>query len=328
MALADTLEAAWYGQRPSPWWSFPLAWLYGGVVRLRRAMYRSGWLRSEQLLVPVVVIGNLSVGGTGKTPLTIAVAETLRQRGFKPGVVSRGYGGSNRLPMLLGVAPDPAVVGDEPCLIHASGVTVAVGRDRPEAAALLIADGCDVVIADDGLQHYRLARDIEICVIDGVRRFGNQQLLPAGPLREPLSRMADVDFRVCNGGSAVAGEIPMHLEGDKACALIDGHFQALTSFAAQPVHAVAAIGHPQRFFDSLRRHGLEVIEHAFPDHHAFTASDLDFHDELPVLMTEKDAVKCQGFARPHEWSVPVRAVLPQGFLDALGDRVAACRVVR
>ncbi|WP_266159281.1 tetraacyldisaccharide 4'-kinase, partial [Dyella silvatica] len=207
MALADTLEAAWYGHRPSPWWSFPLAWLYGGVSYLRRQLYRHGWIRREHLSVPVVVIGNISVGGTGKTPLTIAIAETLRQRGFKPGVVSRGYGGSHQQPMLLDAAPDPAVVGDEPCLIRASGVAVAVGRDRPAAAALLIADGCDVVIADDGLQHYRLARDIEICVIDGVRRFGNQRLLPAGPLREPFKRLDSVDFRVVNGGQAHAGDV-------------------------------------------------------------------------------------------------------------------------
>ncbi|MFC5743470.1 tetraacyldisaccharide 4'-kinase [Dyella tabacisoli] len=325
MALADTLEAAWYGHRPSPWWSFPLAWFYGGVIYLRRALYRRGWLRSERLPVPVVVIGNLSVGGTGKTPLTIAVVDALRQRGFRPGVVSRGYGGSHRQPMLLDAAPDPAIVGDEPCLIRASGVPVAVGRDRPAAACLLIAAGCDVVIADDGLQHYRLARDVEICVIDGVRRFGNQRLLPAGPLREPLSRLSKVDFRVCNGGKAQAGDISMQLEGSSASALVDGHQQPLASFVGQSVHAVAAIGHPRRFFDSLRAHGLEVIEHAFPDHHTFSASDLDFRDELPLLMTEKDAVKCRHFARPHEWSVPVRAVLPQDFLDALSNRVDACR---
>ncbi len=165
----------------------------GSALRRRdspaRRLYRIGWLRSTRLPAPVVVIGNLSVGGTGKTPLTIAVVEALRARGYRPGVVSRGYGGSQREPLLLDDAPDPAHVGDEPCLIHASGAPVAVGRDRPAAARLLLDAGCDVVIADDGLQHYALVRDVEICVIDGVRRFGNGRLLPAGPLREPLGRL-------------------------------------------------------------------------------------------------------------------------------------------
>ncbi|OHC49433.1 MAG: tetraacyldisaccharide 4'-kinase, partial [Rhodanobacter sp. RIFOXYA1_FULL_67_6] len=161
MALIDTLESAWYGNGRVPWWAPPLAVLYGGVVRLRGGLYRTGVLRSVRLPAPVVVIGNISVGGTGKTPLTIAVAVALRARGYRPGVVSRGYGGSQREALLLGEAPDPARVGDEPCLIRASGVPVAVGRDRPAAARLLLDAGCDVLIADDGLQHYRLARDVE-----------------------------------------------------------------------------------------------------------------------------------------------------------------------
>lgn len=323
MALIDTLESAWYRGARAPWWTVPLAMLYGAVVRTRGLLFRHGVLRSVRLHAPVVVIGNLTVGGTGKTPLTIAVVEALRQRGHRPGVVSRGYGGTQREPILLGDAPDPAQVGDEPCLIHASGVPVAVGRDRPAAAQLLLDAGCDVVIADDGLQHYRLVRDVEICVIDGVRRFGNRRLLPAGPLREPITRLQRVDLRVCNGDAAEPGEYPMQLHGGEAVDLLDGHRQPLAAFRGQRVHAVAAIGNPQRFFDSLREVGIEVIEHAFADHHAFGPAELAFADGLPVLMTDKDAVKCAGFARPDWFRVPVRGQLPASFFDTLTARIEA-----
>jgi tetraacyldisaccharide 4'-kinase len=325
MALIDTLESAWYADGRAPWWTGPLAALYGGVIRLRGELYRSGVLRSVRLPAPVIVIGNLSVGGTGKTPLTIAVVAALRARGYQPGVVSRGYGGSQREPLLLGDTPDPAQVGDEPCLIHASGVPVAVGRDRPAAAQLLLDAGCNVLIADDGLQHCRLARDVEICVIDGVRRFGNRRLLPAGPLREPLSRLQQVDLRVCNGGIAEDGEYLMQLRGGDVVALEDGRSQPLASFGGQRVHAVAAIGNPRRFFDSLRAAGIEPIEHAFADHREFVATDLDFADGLPVLMTDKDAVKCRRFVQPHWWRVPVQADLPQAFYEALDVRLDGLR---
>lgn len=325
MALADTLAAAWYGQGATPWWTAPLAALYGGVTRLRRRLYRSGWLSSVRLPVPVVVVGNISVGGTGKTPLTIALADALRARGLRPGVVSRGYGGSEAGPVLLDASADPARFGDEPCLIHAAGTPVAIGRDRPAAARLLLDAGCDVILADDGLQHYRLRRDVEICVIDGARRFGNRRLLPAGPLREPLARLGEVDFRVCNGVVAESGEVPMRLEGGIARALHGSATQPLEAFRNQRVHALAGIGHPQRFFDDLRAHGLDVVSHPFPDHHAYTSGDLDFGDTAPLLMTEKDAVKCAAFAPPQAWAVPVRAVLPETFFDALAARLAQVR---
>ncbi|GGA18303.1 hypothetical protein GCM10010981_02660 [Dyella nitratireducens] len=208
-------------------------------------------------------------------------------------------------------------------MIRASGVPVAIGQDRPIAAQLLLDAGCNVVIADDGLQHYRLARDIEICVIDGARRFGNAWLLPAGPLREPMSRMAQVDFRICNGVHPQTGEIPMRLQGDSVRALSDGHEQPIANFSGKRVHAVAAIGNPQRFFASLAEHGLDVIPHPFPDHHAFMPADLTFGDDLPVLMTEKDAVKCWAFIQPHWWSVPVKAELPTSFYDDFYTRLAA-----
>ncbi len=318
MTLIDRLESAWYGNASAPWWASLLAALYGAFVRLRAWLYRRGLRRCVRLPVPVIVVGNISVGGTGKTPLTIALAAWLQARGHRPGVVSRGYGGTRREPQLLGADPDPLQVGDEPCLIHAGGVPVAVGRERPAAAKLLLAAGCDMLLADDGLQHYPLARDVEICVIDGVRRFGNRRLLPAGPLREPLGRLQRVDFRVCNGGSAEPGEYPMQLCGDELVAVSGDRRQTLAALRGQPVHAVAAIGNPQRFFDALRGHGLQVIEHAFTDHHRFVPEELDFGDHLPVLMTDKDAVKCRGFAQPHWWRLPVRANLPEAFYEALG----------
>ena len=328
MTLAERLESAWYGAGRAPWWTVPLSLLYGALSAWRRGLYRLGVLRSVRLSVPVVVIGNLSVGGTGKTPVTIAVADALRRRGYVPGVVSRGYGGSQVEPMLLDAQTDPSLVGDEPCLIRASGVAVAIGRNRPAAARLLIDAGCNVVIADDGLQHYALARDVEICVIDGVRRFGNGRLLPAGPLREPLSRLQRVDFRVCNGGVVAPGDVPMQLQGGLVRGLADDHVKPLADFAGQTVHAVAAIGHPQRFFASLRSQGLQVVEHAFPDHHAFKPGDLAFNDGSPVLMTEKDAVKCRAFAQPHWWTVPVRALLPPAFFDALEARLPRAQGAR
>ncbi|HVH33882.1 MAG TPA: tetraacyldisaccharide 4'-kinase [Tahibacter sp.] len=318
-------EQVWYHDAPPPPGWRLLARVYAGVVALRRWLYARGWLRSYKLARPVVVVGNISVGGTGKTPLTIALARALAARGLRAGVVSRGYGGTARGPLRVTADASPAEVGDEPLLIHlCSGVPVVVGRDRVAAAELLLSDdGIDVILADDGLQHYRLRRDIEICVIDGARRFGNRRLLPAGPLREPLSRLDRVDFRVCNGGLAHADEVQLHLRDDGATALLGGAHVALDSFAHRRVHAVAGIGNPRRFFDSLRACRIELVEHPFADHHAFVAEDLAFGDGLPVLMTEKDAIKCRAFAQAGWWQVAVQAQLPERFFDTLASRIRA-----
>jgi tetraacyldisaccharide 4'-kinase len=324
MKLADSLQLRWYEPSARPaWWTLPLAALYGALVRLRRRLYRGGALRSQRLAVPVVVVGNITAGGAGKTPLVIALVEGLRARGFQPGVVSRGYGGTERAPRLLASEPDPAQVGDEPALIALrTGAPVAVGANRPAAARLLLDQGVDVIIADDGLQHYALARDVEICVVDGARRLGNGRLLPAGPLREPASRLREVDFVVCNGGEPRADEIPMRLVADAAVSLADDAMRKpLAAFAGSRVHAVAGIGHPQRFFQSLREMDIEPIEHPFPDHHRYASADLAFGDELPVLMTDKDAVKCRAFAQPNWWRVPVTAALPESFPDAVAGRL-------
>ncbi len=322
-ARIEQIERVWYGGAAVPGWLRALVPLYRLLRWLHRAPYRYGLRRPRRLPVPLIVVGNLTVGGSGKTPLVIALVEALRADGFRPGVVSRGYGGSERGPLLVDDVVRPARVGDEPCLIRKrTGVAVAIGHDRARAAALLIERGVDVIIADDGLQNPALVRDLEICVIDGQRRFGNERLLPAGPLREPLSRLATIDFRVCNGGAAQTGEIPMRLVGEMAVPMTTATgTRPLESFAGQRVHAVAAIGNPARFFDGLRAQGIEVVPHGFADHHAFVVGDFAFGDDAPVLMTEKDAVKCLAFASPNFWCVPVRAELPAPFFEAIAARV-------
>jgi len=308
----------------------PLGWLFRLIAAGRRRAYALGWLQAWRAPVPVIVIGNITVGGTGKTPLTLALVERLRAAGWRPGIVSRGYGGEAEYP--LRVTPDSAaaVVGDEPLLLaRRAGVPVVVDPLRARGVRhLLSGSDCDLVVCDDGLQHYALARDIEIAVIDGQRGLGSGLPLPAGPLREPPSRLASVDFRVVNGDWLAAGERP----ADAATmTLTPGAWLPVgTGTAASPpsggaVHAVAGIGHPPRFFALLERLGYQPVPHPFPDHHAYAAGDLDFTPPLPVVMTEKDAVKCAGLARADTWFVPVQAMLPENFWQALLARLATWR---
>lgn len=321
--FALRLQRVWYDGEPVPFWLSALVPVYRALRAMHLAAYRFGFRRSVRVDAPVVMVGNLTAGGSGKTPLVIALVDALRARGLQPGVVSRGYGGSQRSAIVLDDVLDPCRYGDEPSLVRRrSGALVAVGRNRARAAALLVRRGATVVIADDGLQNPSLARDIEICVIDGQRRFGNERLLPAGPLREPLDRLARIDFRVCNGARAEAGEIPMRLVGEMAVAVAGtARARPISSFAKQRVHAIAAIGNPARFFAGLQARGLDVLAHPFPDHHAFVAGDLQFGDGLPVLMTEKDAIKCVGIAGEDVWCIPISAELPATFIDALLARL-------
>lgn len=325
MSFEQRINRIWYAGDAVPWWLAALVPVYRALSALRRMPYALGLRKPARIGVPVVVVGNLVVGGSGKTPLVIALVEALRERGWTPGVVSRGYGGSARGPRVLDDNSLPNEVGDEPCLIRRrTQVPVAIGSDRAQAAALLRRHGVDVVVADDGLQNPSFARDVEICVVDGRRRFGNGRVLPAGPLREPASRFATFDFRVCNGDAPQTGEVGMQLAGDVAMPLAgDVSARALDTFAGMRVHSVAAIGDPSRFFDALRARGIEVVAHPFPDHHAFVSDDLDFGDDLPVLMTEKDAVKCAAFARRNQYFVPVSVVLPEHFFDAVAAKLAA-----
>ena len=288
----------------------PLAGLFTALAGLRRVAYRLGVFRVTRLPVPVIVVGNITVGGTGKTPLTLWLVQRLRAVGFTPGVVSRGYGGQAAMwPQWVTPDSDPLQVGDEPVLIaHRAACPVAVAPLRVAAARMLLErTHCDVLICDDGLQHYALARDIEIAVVDGARQFGNGWRLPAGPLREPVTRLRTVDFVVMHGAPG-ATEFALRLELGQAWNLRDAaSVRDLTLFCGSTVHAVAGIGHPARFFAQLRAAGLQLIEHPFPDHHAYTPGDLNFSDSLPVLMTEKDAVKCRAFAAAHCWAVTAQA---------------------
>lgn len=294
----------------------PLSLLYRMIIALRRAAYRLGFLKTHSLPVPVIVIGNLAVGGTGKTPLVAWLADRLGQAGYRPGIVARGYGGlATQWPQLVRPDSDPAMVGDEAVMLRRkTGCPMAVGPGRAAAAhALLERSDCDLILSDDGLQHYALHRDIEIAVIDGVRRFGNGLCLPAGPLREPVKRLKQVDLVVANGPGE-AGEYPMDMQLTVVHPVQGGGAQrSLNSFRGQSVHAIAGIGNPERFFTALRQAGLRPEEHVFPDHHSFTPADLVFEDDRPVMMTEKDAVKCRNFAVDNCWYAPVTIAMPRGF---------------
>ncbi|EME8858457.1 tetraacyldisaccharide 4'-kinase [Enterobacter mori] len=303
----------WSGE--SPLWRLllPLSWLYGLVSGAIRLMYRLGLKRAWRAPVPVVVVGNLTAGGNGKTPVVIWLVEQLQKRGIRPGVVSRGYGGkATHYPLLLTADTTTAEAGDEPVLIYQrTGVPVAVSPVRSDAVqALLAGYAVDIIITDDGLQHYALARDKEIVVIDGVRRFGNGWWLPAGPMRERASRLQSVDAVIVNGGQAKPGEIPMHLQPGMAVNLLTGERKAVEQLPA--LVAMAGIGHPPRFFATLEQCGARPEKRVpLADHQALVEGQVDALT-VPgqsLIMTEKDAVKCRAFAKENWWYLPVDAEL-------------------
>lgn len=314
------LEKYWYKKNPLPKLLLPLSWLFCALVQLRRKAYASGLLKTHKIAVPVIVVGNITVGGNGKTPLVIWMVEFLKQLGYFPGIISRGYRGrAKHWPQQVRPDSDPEMVGDEAVLLaQRCDCPIAVGPSRvADARALLQHSDCDVIISDDGLQHYALDRDIEIVVIDGIRRFGNKYCLPAGPLREPLTRLEEVDMRICNGRGG-RGEFSMGMSIENAIKLNNrNQIESLDYFRGTPVHAVAGIGNPGRFFGGLRRIGLDVIEHPFPDHHRFTAKDIVFNDTLNILMTEKDAVKCKRFSTEHTWYIPAETKVDERFSQRL-----------
>ncbi|MED5509832.1 MAG: tetraacyldisaccharide 4'-kinase [Pseudomonadota bacterium] len=318
------LSDSWYRPHPVRWLLLPLSLLYRLISAARRSAYQRGWLTRHKMRVPVIVVGNISVGGTGKTPFVLWLCDQLKQAGYTPGIISRGYGGkAKQYPLDVRCDTATGEAGDEPVLIaRRSGCPVVVDPNRSAAAVhLLSQQACDVIISDDGLQHYALERDIEICLVDSERRFGNKLCLPAGPLREPIARLQSVDFVVYHG-EAASQRYQMQLEARRWHNLAEPEKQLpLTAFHEQEVHAVAGIGHPQRFFDLLCEQGIIVHPHAFDDHHDFHAADLDFADELPVLMTEKDAVKCQAFARPNHWYLPVTARIDDSLAQAILNKL-------
>lgn len=319
-------ERHWYRLSALSLALWPLSLLYRLLAALRRAAYRSGVLPAVKLPVPVIVVGNIVVGGTGKTPLVLALAAMLKKCGRRPGIVSRGYGGSAAAPMAVDAASPANLVGDEPLLLaRASACPVWIGRDRAKAALALLAahPDCDVLILDDGLQHYHLARDIEIAVEDG-RGAGNGLLLPAGPLREPAARR--VDAWVVNAAPAGNHDssFRMDLRGDEFFSLQQPSVGVrAAALAGKKLHAVAGIGNPQRFFDHLARLGLKTVNHPFPDHHAYAAGELDFAGCEALLMTGKDAVKCEAFSRAHWYALRVEAELAPAFFDFILAKLRA-----
>lgn len=338
MARFDT--HLWRGKHPLALLLLPLSWLYLALVLCRKLLYSKGLLQTRRVGAPVIMVGNLTVGGAGKTPLVIWLAQWLKARGHRPGVLSRGYGGALApgTARRVEIRDDPALVGDEPALLaRRTGCPVAVCSSRVKAAETLLRGGeCDILLCDDGLQHTALARDLEIVVIDGERGFGNGFFLPAGPLREPLSRLNAVDLVVVNAGAGGQKQAEGRFPGLSASSsprrfimeriplparsLRDGRERALADFRGEKVHAVAGISHPERFFSMLEGCGIALERHAFPDHHSFRPADLAFAggDGPPtLLMTEKDAVKCEGFRLENAWQVPVEARLSEDFEQAL-----------
>lgn len=320
------LQHHWYRVTPLHFILFPISLIFRTLVSVRRTLYRSGVLPSQKLPLPVIVVGNISVGGTGKTPLTLALAQQLIERGWHPLIVSRGYGGAAQQPQHVTANSDAQQVGDEPLLMARRELCpVWIGRDRSATAQLAMRahPQCDVVLCDDGLQHYRLQRDAEIAVVDAQRGFGNGWLFPAGPLREPVSRLKTVDAVVVNGNHAPVGQYLMRLNGEVFYNLLDPK-KIATAIAFQSLnnHAVAGIGNPQRYFDHLKSIGINFTPHAFPDHHAYTSSDLSFANCDAILLTEKDAVKCAAFAEKNYWVLRVDAQIDPALIDLITRKLS------
>jgi tetraacyldisaccharide 4'-kinase len=319
-AVFQAIEKTWY--RSSLWSVLlrPLSFIYGALVQLKAATYQFGILRRSDVGVPVIVVGNLTVGGSGKTPLVIWLVQWLDRAGYSPGVVSRGYRGrTTEFPCLVQDGSNPSLVGDEPLLVHQqTGCAVVTDKDRVRGARHLAGEcGVDIVISDDGLQHLRMHRTVEIVVVDGERRFGNGRLFPEGPLRESPSRLNTVDFVVTNDGPTLSGEYQMRATINEAVHLMTGEKWPLSQFAEKKVYAIAGTANPAKFFSDLRLAGLTLTARGFPDHHSYQRSDLSDLHLSTVLMTSKDAVKCRPIAGPDWWAVPQTTEVDDSFEQAL-----------
>ena len=312
----------WYRHSILSYLLLPLSWLFWLIIIFRHWLYQKKIKTACHFPVSIIVVGNITVGGTGKTPFVIWLANLLVKQGFRPGIISRGYKAQKlREPRLVTTTSKVTESGDEPLIIaRHTNRPIVIAHNRCQAIKLLTEQhNCDIIISDDGLQHYALARDIEIAIVDGQRKFGNGFLIPAGPLREPISRLKSVDFVVYN-------TIDMHLRPAIMLAAVDNSKQHLNieKLRNQTIHAVAGIGNPQRFFTTLRNLGLQIIEHPFPDHHNFKPKDINFCKDALVIMTEKDAVKCAQFADQRHWFLPVNAELEQDFTNNLLSRISDC----
>jgi len=326
--LERWIHSVWYESASSGWPLIPLSWLYQSVISIRKFAYSRRLRSSFKANAKVIVVGNITAGGVGKTPLVVWLCETLQNKGYKVGVITRGYGGSLDESTHVTERHLPSEVGDEALMLaQRLNLPVVSGRNRAASARLLQSMGVDMIVADDGLQHYALHRDIEICVVDGQRLFGNGRLLPAGPLRERVSRLQNVDV-VVRHVATLESEGSMTLGNPTVWQLVTDATQALSAFSGQAVHAVAGLGNPARFFASLEEAGLKIIRHSFPDHHAYRPEDVEFGDQLPVLMTDKDAVKCKAFARDCFFAVRVDAQLSSDVEAAIIAKVNALEVQR
>ena len=319
------VEQYWQTRNWLAWVLYPVSLLFCSIVELRRFCYRLGFVRQVKLDAPVVIVGNITVGGTGKTPATIHLVNECLARGYRPGVISRGYRGQSTVwPRNVYPDSDPNEVGDEPVLIaRQTKCPVVVGPDRVAAGRQLLAENkCDIIFSDDGMQHYRLGRTIEIAVIDAERELGNQFCLPAGPLRERVSRLKTVDFCLYNG-QPKNGQSSNYftLLPDVAINLLTGEQRPLAAFKETAVHALAGIGYPPRFFETLRKNDLKIIEHPMQDHHSYCKEDLFFDDGLAIIMTEKDAVKCRSLASKNLWYLPVSVKLHGNLIEQLMTRI-------
>lgn len=328
------IEKVWFKSHAAKWiivpLLLPLTALFALISKLRRFFYSANIFKSSQIDKPVVVVGNIGIGGNGKTPMVVLLVKLCRELGFTPGVISRGYGGkAPHYPYLLNEKSSSIEAGDEPILIYQRcNVPVVVGADRVANANLLVSQGCDIILADDGLQHYRLKRDVEIIVVDGKRLFGNGLLLPAGPLREGIWRLKTANLVINNGGSKIkiiANEVVMNLKADFICHLVTGEKKAISEFISQNkvINAMAGIGSPERFFNTLSELDFDINQSkGFVDHHDFTLTDFDcFDEELPLLMTEKDAVKCKSFTMDNWWYLPVDAIISDSELEQIKSKL-------
>ncbi|MCG3859696.1 tetraacyldisaccharide 4'-kinase [Psychrobacter sp. Ps2] len=361
MSIETTITRAWQRQAVWLWLLLPVSWLYGFITLLRRQAYKAGLLSSHRAPIPVMVIGNISVGGSGKTPLIIALVSYLQKKGVKVGVISRGYGGdTSQMPALVSATSLPHIVGDEPCLIaHMTGAAMAVCPNRQQAIAALLKAEPDLqlIIADDGLQHYALQRDIEWIVVDAARGFGNKQLLPTGFLREPMSRLESANViyhekpstdstQTSRGGNKIQStdRLTMHLQAGEFQRLWNPILSAAQLNSVKPtnnsrVHAVSGIGYPQRFFDTLESIGFEVIGHPYPDHYDFSLAELLQYGDYPIIVTSKDAVKISALLADYTatqalsgeyvelvsrlWVLPVTAVLSENSYHNLDAQLKA-----
>lgn len=317
---------AWYAPRCQmlTYLLWPLSFLFGLIIKLRRYLYDQNFLKTYHCPVPVVIVGNITVGGTGKTPFVIWLANFLKEQGYRPGIVSRGVGGKKQHAVsCVSINSSVKEVGDEALLLAKhSNCPVVLGINRVTAVKKLLQQyACDIVISDDGLQHYALKRDLEIVLVDGSRGMGNACLLPAGPLREPVSRLKQVDFVITHYLSILDKNSMTLVAGDLVSVSQSSRTQAISSLINTKVHAVAGIGNPDRFFQALTNAQLDIIPHVFPDHYQYNAHDLDFQDDLPIIMTEKDAIKCLNFATDKYWYWPVTAKLHPELAQAILTKI-------